>query len=104
MALRVGINGYGRIGRLVLRAAQKTPNIQVVAVNDPFVPVDYMAYMTKYDTTHGVVRLCARRCARCGVPFARYPPSNCAHSALRMLPFLLAARRRGGVWRGLDHG
>ena len=70
MALRVGINGYGRIGRLVLRAAQKNPNIQVVAVNDPFVPVDYMAYMTKYDTTHGVVRLCASSSAFDAIPCA----------------------------------
>ena len=45
--------GYGRIGRLVLRAAQSNPNIQIVAVNDPFVPLDYMSYMTKYDSTHG---------------------------------------------------
>ena len=45
--------GYGRIGRLVLRAAQSNPNIQIVAVNDPFIPLDYMSYMTKYDSTHG---------------------------------------------------
>eukprot|EP00658_Telonema_sp_P-2_P008696 TRINITY_DN13287_c0_g1_i3.p1 TRINITY_DN13287_c0_g1~~TRINITY_DN13287_c0_g1_i3.p1 ORF type:complete len:349 (-),score=120.08 TRINITY_DN13287_c0_g1_i3:203-1249(-) len=53
MALRVGINGFGRIGRLVMRAAQSNPNIQVVAVNDPFIPSDYMEYMLKYDSTHG---------------------------------------------------
>ena len=45
--------GFGRIGRLVLRAAQTNPAIQVVAVNDPFIPLDYMQYMTKYDSTHG---------------------------------------------------
>jgi glyceraldehyde 3-phosphate dehydrogenase len=53
MAIRVGINGFGRIGRLVLRAAEANPSIQVVAVNDPFIPTDYMEYMLKYDTVHG---------------------------------------------------
>jgi len=53
MAIRVGINGFGRIGRLVMRAAESNPNIQVVAVNDPFIPADYMEYMLKYDSTHG---------------------------------------------------
>jgi len=53
MSLRVGINGFGRIGRLVLRAARDNPAIQVVAVNDPFIPTDYMKYMLKYDSTHG---------------------------------------------------
>merc|ERR1712061_372898 len=48
----IGINGFGRIGRLVLRAAlQKGAN--VVAVNDPFINLDYMVYMFKYDSTHG---------------------------------------------------
>jgi len=49
----VGINGFGRIGRLVLRAAIANPKVQVVAVNDPFMTVDYMAYMLVYDSTHG---------------------------------------------------
>jgi len=49
---KVGINGFGRIGRLVLRAAIEK-GVEVVAVNDPFVPVDYMVYMFKYDSTHG---------------------------------------------------
>merc|ERR1711939_273151 len=53
MAIRVGINGFGRIGRLVLRAAESNPNIQVVAVNDPFIPTNYQEYMLKYDTVHG---------------------------------------------------
>jgi len=53
MAVKVGINGFGRIGRLVMRAAKNNPNVQVVAVNDPFIPPDYMAYMLKYDSTHG---------------------------------------------------
>ena len=49
----VGINGFGRIGRLVLRAAAQNPMINVVAVNDPFIGLDYMSYMFKYDTVHG---------------------------------------------------
>jgi len=53
MALRIGINGFGRIGRLVMRAARNDPSVQVVAVNDPFIPPDYMSYMLKYDSTHG---------------------------------------------------
>jgi len=51
----IGINGFGRIGRLVLRAAiEKGAN--VVAVNDPFIAIDYMVYMFKYDSTHGVFK------------------------------------------------
>jgi glyceraldehyde 3-phosphate dehydrogenase len=53
MVLKIGVNGFGRIGRLVMRAARNNPNVQVVAVNDPFIPVDYMKYMLKYDSTHG---------------------------------------------------
>ncbi|KAK1367315.1 Glyceraldehyde-3-phosphate dehydrogenase [Heracleum sosnowskyi] len=51
---RIGINGFGRIGRLVLRVATFRDDIDVVAVNDPFVDAKYMAYMFKYDSTHGV--------------------------------------------------
>merc|ERR1712045_107746 len=50
--IKVGINGFGRIGRLVLRAAIKK-GVNVVAVNDPFIDLDYMVYMFKYDSTHG---------------------------------------------------
>ncbi|GHT50071.1 glyceraldehyde-3-phosphate dehydrogenase [Endomicrobiia bacterium] len=53
MTVRIGINGFGRIGRLVFRAAQGRKDIQVVAVND-LISVEYMAYMLKYDTMHGV--------------------------------------------------
>ncbi|CAL9728770.1 hypothetical protein MOUN0_E05446 [Monosporozyma unispora] len=53
MATRVTINGFGRIGRLVLRIALSRKNIEVVAINDPFIAVDYAAYMFKYDSTHG---------------------------------------------------
>jgi len=48
----IGINGFGRIGRLVLRAAL-SKGASVVAINDPFIPLDYMVYMFKYDSTHG---------------------------------------------------
>jgi glyceraldehyde 3-phosphate dehydrogenase len=54
MAIKVGINGFGRIGRMVFRAGLKNPNIDFVAVNDPFMSPDYMAYMLKYDTVHGI--------------------------------------------------
>ncbi len=53
MAIKVGINGFGRIGRMVFRAGLGNPNIEFVAVNDPFMTPDYMAYMLKYDTIHG---------------------------------------------------
>eukprot|EP01135_Chromosphaera_perkinsii_P002068 Nk52_evm2s217 gene=Nk52_evmTU2s217 len=53
MVLKVGINGFGRIGRLVLRASVNHPDVQVVAINDPFISLDYMVYMFKYDSTHG---------------------------------------------------
>eukprot|EP00549_Striatella_unipunctata_P025402 CAMPEP_0118706872 /NCGR_PEP_ID=MMETSP0800-20121206/20843_1 /TAXON_ID=210618 ORGANISM="Striatella unipunctata, Strain CCMP2910" /NCGR_SAMPLE_ID=MMETSP0800 /ASSEMBLY_ACC=CAM_ASM_000638 /LENGTH=240 /DNA_ID=CAMNT_0006609543 /DNA_START=103 /DNA_END=821 /DNA_ORIENTATION=- len=51
---RIGINGFGRIGRLVMRAAIANPKTTVVAVNDPFLPIDYAAYQFKYDSVHGV--------------------------------------------------
>lgn len=51
--IKVGINGFGRIGRLVLRAARTKQKISVVHINDPFIPVDYMKYMFYYDTVHG---------------------------------------------------
>lgn len=51
--VKVGVNGFGRIGRLAFRAALSNPDVRVVGVNDPFVDVDYMAYMLKYDTVHG---------------------------------------------------
>lgn len=54
MAIRIGINGFGRIGRLVFRAAMANPDLyEIVGVNDPFISPDYAAYMTKYDTVHG---------------------------------------------------
>lgn len=53
MVLSVGINGFGRIGRLVTRAAFEHDDVQVKAINDPFIDLEYMVYMFKYDSTHG---------------------------------------------------
>jgi glyceraldehyde 3-phosphate dehydrogenase len=50
--IKIGINGFGRIGRLVFRAAVKKDNVEVVGIND-LIDVDYIAYMLKYDSTHG---------------------------------------------------
>ena len=52
MTIRLGINGFGRIGRLVMRAAITRDDIEVVAIND-LIDIDYIAYMLKYDSTHG---------------------------------------------------
>jgi glyceraldehyde 3-phosphate dehydrogenase len=53
MAIKVGINGFGRIGRLVFRAAMENHKVEVVGINDPFMTLDYMAYMLRYDSIHG---------------------------------------------------
>lgn len=52
MIIKVGINGFGRIGRIVFRAAQERNDIEIIAIND-LSDADYMAYMLKYDSTHG---------------------------------------------------
>ncbi|ACZ77016.1 MULTISPECIES: glyceraldehyde-3-phosphate dehydrogenase [Dickeya] len=52
MTIKVGINGFGRIGRIVFRAAQERSDIEIVAIND-LLDAEYMAYMLKYDSTHG---------------------------------------------------
>lgn len=52
MAIKVAINGFGRIGRLVVRSAIKNPDIEFVAIND-LVPAENLAYLFKYDSTHG---------------------------------------------------
>jgi len=55
--VKIGINGFGRIGRLVTRAAAAMGGkVQVVAINDPFINLEYMAYMFKYDSTHGIFK------------------------------------------------
>ena len=53
MSVKLGINGFGRIGNLSFQAALAKEGVEVVAINDPFIAADYMAYMTKYDTVHG---------------------------------------------------
>lgn len=54
MGIKIGINGFGRIGRLVFRAATEHPDLyDIVGINDPFIDVDYMVYMVKYDSMHG---------------------------------------------------
>ncbi|KAM5318707.1 glyceraldehyde-3-phosphate dehydrogenase-like [Glossophaga mutica] len=50
---KVGVNGFGRIGRLVIRAAFYSGKVDIVAVNDPFIALNYMAYLFQYDSTHG---------------------------------------------------
>ncbi|KAL2500146.1 Glyceraldehyde-3-phosphate dehydrogenase GAPC2 [Abeliophyllum distichum] len=51
--IKIGINGFGRIGRLVARVALQSDDVELVAVNDPFITTDYMTYMFKYDSVHG---------------------------------------------------
>lgn len=53
MSIKVGINGFGRIGKLVFQAALEKGEVDIVAINDPFITADYMAYMVKFDTVHG---------------------------------------------------
>jgi len=52
MPAQLGINGFGRIGRLVFRAASANADVKVTAINDPFMPLDYMVYQLKYDSVH----------------------------------------------------
>ena len=53
MSIKIGINGFGRIGNLTFQAALEKNNVDIVAINDPFITADYMAYMVKYDSIHG---------------------------------------------------
>ena len=53
MSVKLGINGFGRIGNLAFQAALERGEVEVLAINDPFITADYMAYMIKYDTVHG---------------------------------------------------
>jgi glyceraldehyde 3-phosphate dehydrogenase len=55
VAVKIGINGFGRIGRLAFRAAIARDNVEIVGIND-LIDVDYMAYMLKYDSTHGAFK------------------------------------------------
>lgn len=54
MTVQLGVNGFGRIGRLTVRQALKKDGITVAAINDPFMALDYMVYLFKYDSVHGV--------------------------------------------------
>ena len=56
MKTKIGINGFGRIGRLVFRAALTHDDVEVVGLNDPFMNPEYMAYMLKYDSVHGAFK------------------------------------------------
>jgi glyceraldehyde 3-phosphate dehydrogenase len=56
MPASLGINGFGRIGRLVFRAAAANPDVTITALNDPFMPLDYMVYQLAYDSVHGPFR------------------------------------------------
>merc|ERR1719253_1338012 len=56
MVCNMGISGFGRIGRLVCRAATMKEGVDVTAVNDPFCDVEYAAYLFKYDSTHGIFK------------------------------------------------
>jgi len=51
--INIGINGFGRIGRLAFKAAIENPNIDIKGINDPFIDLDYMVYMLRYDSVHG---------------------------------------------------
>jgi len=53
MSIKIGINGFGRIGKLTFQAALAKEEVEIVAINDPFITVDYMAYMVKFDSVHG---------------------------------------------------
>jgi len=56
MSVAIGINGFGRIGRLVFRAAAANGDVNISAVNDPFMPLDYMLYQLSYDSVHGAFK------------------------------------------------
>ena len=53
MTVKIGINGFGRIGRLVLRVALERKDVEVVGINDPFISPDYASYLLRYDSIHG---------------------------------------------------
>lgn len=55
--IKLGINGFGRIGRLVLRASLDHPDVEISAVNDPFIDVASLCYLLKYDTVHGRLKV-----------------------------------------------
>ena len=56
MSVKIGINGFGRIGRLVFRAAYERADVEIVGIND-LLDVDYIAYLLKYDSVHGTFKV-----------------------------------------------
>ena len=54
MKVKIRINGFGRIGRLVMRASVDRDDVEIVAINDPFLTADYACYLYKYDSIHGI--------------------------------------------------
>ena len=69
MAVKVGINGFGRIGRIVFRAALNNPNVEIVAIND-LTDAKMLAHLLKYDSVHGILNEEVSR--------RRFPYYNCA--------------------------
>ena len=55
MSLKIGINGFGRIGRMIFRLAMQKPDVEVVAIND-LLDVKHLAYLLKYDSVHGLFK------------------------------------------------
>ena len=70
--IKVGINGFGRIGRLVMRVSLERDGVDVVAVNDPFIDVEYMKYMLTYDTIHGKYTIDENKCQHCKHCIAKF--------------------------------
>ena len=93
MALKVGINGFGRIGRLVLRAAMLDKDIEFVGIND-LVPAENLAYLLKYDSTHGRAKAESPPMAKRSSSTATKSPA--ARSKIR--PNCLGARWALSMW------
>ncbi|XP_049876214.1 uncharacterized protein LOC126373900 [Pectinophora gossypiella] len=56
MVIKVGINGFGRVGRVVFRTCLEHPDIEISAINDPAIEVEYVCYLIKFDSTHGTLK------------------------------------------------
>ena len=77
MSIKVGINGFGRIGRMVFRASVNHPEIEIVGIND-LCPADYLAYMLKYDTMHGQFEGTVRFPGASWAPSTWWSPPACS--------------------------
>ena len=84
MSIKVGINGFGRIGRMVFRASLDHPEIEIVGIND-LCPAEYLAYMLKYDTMHGRFAADVKAARSPFLPSATPPTSPGGRSALSIL-------------------